>query len=141
MSSGISGSYDGEGLNVAAKSATAPGPVAQASPDVWAQGAANNTAPGGQGRQSNMRVDRRGRQRTSNEAARSGVAVAVGGGDQVLGVCSRYLYVSVTGNIVVRLADDTADVTLSNLPVGVMLPLAIAIVRQTGTTATAVLLF
>lgn len=141
MSSGISGSYDGEGLNVSAKSATAPGPVAQQSPDVWAQGAANNTAPGGQGRQSNMRTDRRGRLRTSNEAARDSVAVSVGGGDQVLGVCSRYFYAATTGAIVVRLADAAADTTLSGLLAGTMYPLAIAIVRQTGTTTTGVLLF
>jgi hypothetical protein len=96
---------------------------------------------GGQGRQANMRVDRRGRLRTSNEAARSGTLISVGGGDQVLAVCSRYLYVLTTGAVVVRLADDTADTTLSGLLVGTMLPLAIAVVRQTGTTATGVLLF
>lgn len=141
MSAGISGSYDGEGLNVAAKSATAPGPVAQQSPDIWAQGAALNTSLGGQGRQGLCRVDRRGRLRTSNESARSGAAISVGGGDQVLAVCSRFLYVATTGAVVVRLADDTADITLSGLLAGTILPLAIAIVRQTGTTATGVLLF
>lgn len=141
MSAGISGSYDGEGLNVAVKSATAPGPVAQASPDIWAQAAALNTAPGGQGRTGLCRVDRRGRLRTSDEAARSGAAISVGGGDQVLSVCSRWVYIGTTGNLVVRLADDTADITLSNLPAGVMLPLAVAIVRQTGSTAVGVLLF
>lgn len=140
MSSGISGSYDGEGVNVAPKSATAPGPAAGVSPDVWAQGAALNTSPGGQGRQAMMRVDRRGRLRVSNEAARSGAAISVGGGDQVLSVCSRWVYISGTGNLVVRLADDTADTTLSNIPVGVMLPLAVAIVRSTSTAA-GVLLF
>jgi hypothetical protein len=141
MSSGISGSYDGEGPNVAAKSATAPGPTAQVSPDIWAQGAALNSAPGGQGRQGMCRVDRRGRLRTADEAARSGTAISVGGGDQILNVCTRWVYIASTGNLVVRLADDTADTTLSNLPVGVMLPLAVAIVRQTGTTAGGVLLF
>lgn len=139
MSAGISGSYDGEGLNVSAKSATAPGPVAQQSPDVWAQGAATGTAPGGQGRQSLMRTDRRGRLRTSSEAARSGTAISVGGGDQVLSVCTRKIWIGTAGNLIVRLADDTADVTFTALAIGVY-DLAIAVVRST-TTAAGVLLF
>lgn len=142
MSAGISGSYDGEGVNVAAASATAPGPPPGVSPDVWAQtNGLGNAKSGGQGRQAMMRVDRRGRLRTSSEAARKGAAISVGGGDQVLDVCTRFLYVATTGAVVVRLADDTADTTLSGLLAGTILPLAIAVVRQTGTTATGVLLF
>src|SRR5882762_5948574 len=49
MSAGIGGNYDGEGPNVAAKSTTAPGPVAS-SPDTWAKrGPMNNGITGGQG--------------------------------------------------------------------------------------------
>lgn len=142
MSDGISGSYDGEGVNVAAASATTPGPAPGVSADIWAQtNGLNNNRTGGQGRQGLCRVDRRGRLRTASEAARSGTAISVGGGDQVLGVCTRWLYVTTTGTVVVRLADDVADTTFAGLVVGTMLPLAIAIVRQTGTTATGVLLF
>jgi len=142
MSAGISGSYDGEGVNVSAASATAPGPPPGVSPDVWAQtNALNNSKTGGQGRTAMMRVDRRGRLRTSSESARSGTAIAVGGGDQILAVCSRAVYISGTGAIVIRLADDTADITLSGLVVGTVYPLAIALIRQSGTTATGVLLF
>jgi hypothetical protein len=140
MGVGISGNYDGEGPNVAAPSTTAPGPVT-ASPDAWAtRGSLNNGITGGQSINAMVPVDRRKRLRTSSESARGGVTINVGPGDQVLTVCSRALYVSIAGNIVVRLADDTADVTLSNLLAGVVYPLAIAIVRQTGTTASGVLL-
>jgi hypothetical protein len=141
MSSGISGNYDGEGANVAPQSPTTPGPIV-ASPDKWAQtNALGNKLNGGQGRQVMATFDRRGRVRTSSESARSALAVNVGGGDQVLGVCARALYVSVTGTIVVRLADDTADVTFANLTAGVVYPLAIALVRSAGTSGSYVLLF
>lgn len=139
--SGIAGNYDGEGPNVAPKSATAPGPVAK-SPDVWAKrGALNNGIPGGQGIGGTVPVDRVGRLRTADEAARSGTAISVGGGDQVLGVCTRWVYIAGTGNLVVRLADDSADVTFATIPAGTMLRIAAAIIRQTGTTATGLLLF
>ena len=138
---GMSGSYDGEGANVAAAGTTAPGPVA-ASPDVWKQtNGLNNAANGGQGRQSMLRTDRRGRLRVSSESARSSAAINVGGGDQVLNVCARGVYIGTAGNLVVRLADDTADATFSNLVAGAWYPFVIAIVRQTGTTAAGVLLF
>jgi hypothetical protein len=109
---------------------------------MWAQtNALNNSKTGGQGRTGMMRVDRRGRLRTSSESARSGAAIAVGGGDQILAVCSRAVYISGTGALVIRLADDTADITLSGLVVGTVYPLAIALIRQAGTTAAGVLLF
>jgi hypothetical protein len=47
----------------------------------------------------------------------------------------RALYVAVAGDIVGRLAGDTADVTFSAAGAGV-LPLRFAIIRKTGTTAT-----
>jgi len=141
MSGGIGGNYDGEGPNVAAASATNPGPIVQ-SPDIWAQtNGLNNNKNGGQGRFGFIRIDRRGRLRTDSEPARSGVAINVGGGDQILGVDARALYVSVAGTLVVRMADDTADITLSNLVAGTVYPFAIALLRATGTTAQGVLLF
>src|SRR5882762_1184999 len=99
---GISGSYDGEGPNVLAKNYAvgAPGPVSP-SPDIPLQtNARNNADNGGQGREGLMRVDRRGRLRTSDEPARSGVAINIGGGDQVLAVYARYVYVSTGGTLV-----------------------------------------
>jgi hypothetical protein len=141
MGIGISGNYDGEGPNVAPQTATAPGPVA-GSPDVWAKrGSMNNGITGGQGIGGFAPVDRRGRLRTSSESARSGTAISIGGGDQVLTVCTRALYVGGGGNLVCRLADDTADITLTGLVAGVVYPIAIALVRATGTTATGILLF
>jgi len=67
-----------------------PGPPPGVSPDVWAQtNALNNSKTGGQGRTAMMRVDRRGRLRNVlSESARSGAAIAVGGGDQILAVCT-----------------------------------------------------
>ena len=142
MSGGISGNYDGEGPNVApANGTTNPGPVAP-SPDVpFKRGTMNNGIIGGQGIGGFVPVDRRGRLRTSEESARSGTAISVGGGDQVLGVTSRWVYVGSNGNLVVRLADDAADITLTGVTAGQLIPLAVAIVRQTGTTAGGILLF
>lgn len=140
--SGISGNYDGEGPNVAAANGTtAPGPKA-ASPDIpFKRGAMNNGITGGQGINGFVPVDRRGRIRTTEESYRSGTAISVGGGDQVLPVCTRAVYIAGTGNLVVRLADDSADVTFNTIPAGTTLRIAVAIVRQTGSTATGLLLF
>ena len=46
------------------------------------------------------------------------------------------LYVGVGGTVIVRLADDSADVTLLNVPSGTFIPLNIKKVEKTGTTAT-----
>lgn len=142
MGIGISGNYDGEGPNVApASPGVAPGPVVKA-PDVWAKrGALNNGITGGQGINGLTPVDRVGRLRTAEESARSGAAIAIGGGDQVLSVCARYVYVSTGGTLVCRLADDTADITLAGLVAGSMLPLQVGTVRSAGTTIAGVLLF
>lgn len=141
MSSGISGSYDGEGPNVGPATATTPGPTKQVSPDIGNQtNGLNNAASGGQGRQGLCRVDRRGRLRTSSESARAGVAINIGSGDQVLGVAGRALYIGTAGNLVVRMADDAADVTLSNLAAGVVYPFAIVVIRSAGSTAAGVIL-
>lgn len=142
MSTGISGSYDGEGPNVSAASATAPGPAPTASPDVWAQtNGLHNGNNGGQGRQAMMRVDRRGRLRTAEESYRQGVALNVSVADQALPVCARGFYANTVGDLVVRLADDTVDTTFLAVGQGFVISLAIAIVRKTGTTVTGVLLF
>jgi hypothetical protein len=45
------------------------------------------------------------------------------------------IYIGVTGNLVCRMAGDSADITFSNLPVGTH-RLQIAVVRKTSTTTT-----
>lgn len=45
------------------------------------------------------------------------------------------LYVGVTGNITCRLVDDSADVVFTAVPAGAVLPIRVAYVRATGTTA------
>jgi hypothetical protein len=49
---------------------------------------------------------------------------------------TRALYVGGTGDITLRLADDTAQVTLKAVPVGTLLPLRVRQIYATGTSAT-----
>ncbi len=51
------------------------------------------------------------------------------------GVIYRALWVGGAGNLTVRMADDSGDVTLSGVPAGTLLPLAVKRVAAT-TTAT-----
>jgi hypothetical protein len=44
--------------------------------------------------------------------------------------------VGATGDLTLRLADDTASVTLKAVPVGTMLPVRVRQIYATGTTAT-----
>jgi hypothetical protein len=46
------------------------------------------------------------------------------------------LYVGTGGNVSVRMADDSADVTYTNVQSGAMLPIAVKRVNSTNTTAT-----
>lgn len=71
--------------------------------------------------------------------ARRAIAINTGSGDVSMSLSCRALYVGTGGNIVLRLADDTADVTVSNVVGGTVLPLQTAIIRQTGTTAADIL--
>lgn len=128
----IQGTYEAEGPNVSGAAQKA------LTGDVPAMNTMSSTGPGGN--QQSVAIDVRRRLRVSTEAARAGVAISVGSADQVLAKATRWVYIGTTGNLVVRLADDTADVTLSNVPVG-LYQLAVAIVRKTGTTAAGVLLF
>lgn len=140
----VAATYEGEGPNTTAaipkvadiNAAPAGGTNANQTPQTVA-----DTAKKAQARTASVAITRRRQLRTSDESAREAVAVSVGGGDQVLANAARGVYVSVAGNIVCRLVDDTIDSTFANLAAGTVYPLSIAIVRQTGTTATAVLLF
>lgn len=128
----ISGTYEGEGSNVAASNAIAP------VPDVSTPSTATNK---GQGRTAAVAVTRRRQLRVSSESARASLALNIGGGDQVLAQAARGFYCSGAGNIVGRLIEDTVDQTFSGLSAGTVYPFAFAVIRATGTTATGQLLF
>jgi hypothetical protein len=137
MGEAIKGVYNGEGANVT-------GSLKQAAltPNIPARVVVNNpTNPTGAKEVSQIPIDIYGRLRTSSEPARDGTAISVGGGDQTLTQGSRSVYVGTAGNLVCRLVDSTADVTFTGLLAGQVYPFAIAIVRQTGTTAAGVLLY
>lgn len=134
MSAGITGSYRGEGSNVSTGNGGGAPP-----PDVPAGKLAE--AGGAIGRQRSVTVDRIGRLYTDGGPYRASAAINVSSADQVLDHCTRGVWIQTAGaNLVVRLADDSADVTFTSIGAG-FFPLAIAIVRKTGTTVSGVLLF
>lgn len=55
-----------------------------------------------------------------------------------LAIASRALYVGGNGDISLILVGDTNPVTLAGVPAGSVLPLRVRRIRQTGTTATAI---
>lgn len=134
MSTGIAGSYDGEGPNVG-------GGLAPATPSPDAGLTGPNPTTTGQGKMVMAAMDRRRRVRVSSEGARTATAISVGGGDQVLKTYARGVYVATGGTLVCRLADDTADATFTGLLGGAWYPFCVSIVRASGTTAVGVLLF
>lgn len=62
------------------------------------------------------------------------VAVDYSGGDQTLAVVSRSLSANVAGTVVLRMADDTADIT-RYMQAGIDYPWAVKLIRNSGTTA------
>lgn len=140
MSTQVEGTYEGEGPNVATiasggfQSTTVPD-VAKIS----ASAAAAN--PSGQGRTGSVALTRRRQLRVSSESARAQTAISYSGGDQILNYAARGVYISTGGTLVCRLVDDTADATFSGLTAGSWYPLAIAIVRQSGSTVAGNLLY
>ena len=124
MAGGIQGRFEGEGPNVSgALNAAVPGDVP-------------TTNVGGQngplGNTQSVAIDRRRRIRVSNEAGRQAITINYSA-DQIFTKATRWLYVAVTGTLVVRFADDSADVTLANLPVG-LYQFAISIIRNSGSS-------
>ena len=130
----VQGNYEAEGPNVS----TAGGFEKALVGDVPATNA--NPLQGPNGTMQSVAIDRRRRIRTSSESARAAVAINYSSGDQTLTKCSRGVYVTTSGTLVVRLADDTADATFTGLLAGQWYPLAVAIVRQTSSTAAGLLL-
>ena len=63
----------------------------------------------------------------------SGAAITPADSD--LATPRRALWVGTGGNVSVRFADDSADVTIANVPDGTLLPFAVKRVNLTGTTA------
>ena len=123
----IVGTYEGEGPNVLG---TLNDTLV---PDVQAQSTSATTT--GKGRSTVFAADRRRRLRVSSEGARGAVAINYSGGDQSLAKYCRGVYISTGGNLAVRFADDSADVTLVGLVAGQWYPFCLAIIRQTSSTA------
>jgi hypothetical protein len=133
MSEGITGTYEGEGANVSGALSVA------IVPDVPTQNKQRTTS--GQGIQAGATMDIRRRLRVSSECARSGLAISYGGGDQILTKCARGVYITTAGTLVLRMTDDSADLTFPGLAAGQYYPFAIALIRQTNSTAAGILLF
>ncbi len=72
---------------------------------------------------------------TANATVAAHSAVAVTPSDSTILPTTRALYVGVTGNIAVQMADDENTLTFANVPVGI-LPIQVIKVLSTGTTAT-----
>lgn len=76
-----------------------------------------------------------GSYRSVNATVAAHSAAAITPSDSADIPVTRALYVGVTGNIAVRMADDENDITFTNVPVGVF-PIQALRVLSTGTTAT-----
>lgn len=73
---------------------------------------------------------------TVSDPARKAAAVTPHNTTAITGGPCRALYVGVGGTLVVLLADDSATVTLLNVPNGTLLALSATRVHSTGTTCT-----
>lgn len=66
-------------------------------------------------------------------------ALAITPTDGVTLPVTRSLYIGTGGTLVVRMAEDEALATFTNVPSGFVLPLQVMEIRSTGTTATNIL--
>lgn len=66
----------------------------------------------------------------------SGATISLGSGDVTLGDTVKGVVVCSTGNVVFRPVGAGADITMTALPAGYIIPYHIVTVRQSGTTAT-----
>jgi hypothetical protein len=74
----------------------------------------------------------------ANASARKATAVTPNDTTNLSGGATKGLYVGVTGNVVVTMADGT-DATFTNLSSGAIHPISVLKVKATGTTATNIL--
>jgi hypothetical protein len=73
---------------------------------------------------------------TTESAARFSKSITPHDTNEVADYIPKGIWVGGAGNLVVQLYGDTADVTFTNVPAGTLLPLAVRLVKVTGTTAT-----
>lgn len=65
-----------------------------------------------------------------------GATISLAGGDYTVPDTVKGIVVTGAGTVVFRPVDSAADITMSALPVGYILPYHCRFIRQTGTTAT-----
>jgi hypothetical protein len=66
----------------------------------------------------------------------SGATISLAGGDFSVNDTVKAIVVCATGNVVFRPVGSGADITMSSLPAGYIIPYHCSVIRQTGTTAT-----
>ena len=79
-----------------------------------------------------------GSYRSANATVSAHSATTVTPSDSTVIPATRGLYVGVTGNLAVKMADDENTITFSNVPVGI-LPIQVTQVLSTGTTASSII--
>jgi hypothetical protein len=65
-----------------------------------------------------------------------GATISLAGGDYTVGNTVKAIVVAATGDVVFRPVDADADITMTALPAGYIIPYHCLAIRQTGTTAT-----
>lgn len=79
-----------------------------------------------------------GSYRSANATVSAHSAVDVTPSDSTVLPATRALYIGVTGNVAVKMADDENTITFSNVPVGIF-PIQVIQVLSTGTTASSII--
>ncbi len=140
----IAGTYEAEGPNVTGGVAAVPdinaAPSGATNAPETPQAMADRTLKA-QSKTVSVAITRRRQLRVSSESATADDTINYSGGDQVLTNVSRGLYIGAAGNLALRLKDSGADQTYSNLPAGFILPVCVAVIRQTGSTAEGIILY